>query len=129
VARLTNILNGFKIESRIYAIYTQSSQVNREIQEFLYLNEELDILDQYISLKCNNRYVHFILFPFMSLPSMYQKAKNLDTKLVAIDSKSKIEILEEGLEKSLRQETFNRLHTKHVSVKNFAFLLEEYSCV
>ena len=129
VARLTNILDGFQIESRVYAIYTESRQVDREIHDFLYLNEELDVLDQYISLKCNNRYVHFILFPFMSLPSMYQKAKNLDTKLVAIDSKSKIEILEEGLEKSLRQETFNRLHTKHVSVKNFAFLLEEYSCV
>jgi len=129
VARLTNILDGFKIESRIYAIYTESSQVNREIQDFLYLNEELDILDQYISLECDKRYVHFILFPFMSLPSMYQKAKNLDKKLLVIESKSKIEILEEGLEKSLRQEEFHRLETKHISVKNFSFLLEEYSCV
>ena len=129
VARLTNILDGFRIESRIYAIYTESSQANREIQDFLYLNEELDILDQYISLECDKRYAHFILFPFMSLPSMYQKAKNLDKKLLEIESKSKIEILEEGLKKSLRQEEFHRLETKHISVKNFSFLLEEYSCV
>ena len=128
VARLSNILDGFRIESRIYAIYTENSQVHQEIKEFLYLNEELDILDQYISLECDNRYVHFILFPFMSLASMYQKAKNLDKKLRVIE-KSKIEILEEGLEKSLQKEEFRRLQTKHISVKNFSSLLEEYSCV
>ncbi len=129
VARLTNILDGFGIESRIYAIYTESNQVNREIKDFLYLNEELDILDKYISLKCNNQYIHFILFPFMSLPAMYQKSKNLDKKLNKIGNKSKIEILEEGLESNLSQEEFRLLQTKHLSVKNFSSLVEEYSCV
>ena len=129
VARLINILDGFGIESRIYAIYTESDQVNREIQDFLYLNEELDILDQHISLKCNKQYIHFILFPFMSLPAMYQKAKNLDKKLNKIENKSKIEIIEEGLESNLSQKEFRHLQTKHLSVKNFSSLVEEYSCV
>jgi len=129
VARLTNIFDGFRIESRIYAIYTESSQVDREIHDFLYLNEELDVLDQYISLKCGSRYVHFILFPFMSLPAMYQKAKNLDNKLAKIENKSRIEILEEGLQSNLSQEEFRSLETKHILVKNFSSLLEEHSCV
>jgi len=97
--------------------------VDREIHDFLYLNEELDVLDQHISLTCNNQYMHFILFPFMSLPAMYQKAKNLDKKL------NKIEIFEEGLESNLSQKEFRSLQTKHLSVKNFSSLLEEYSCV
>ena len=129
VARLTNILDGFQIESRVYAIYTESSQVDREIHDFLYLNEELDVLDQHISLQCNNRYVHFILFPFMSLPAMYQKAKNLDNKLAKSENKSRIKVLEEGLKNNLCEEEFRRLQTKHVSVKNFSSLLKEYSCV
>jgi len=123
VARLINILDGFGIESRIYAISTESAKVDREIHDFIYLNEELDILDQHISLTCNNKYIHFILFPFMSLPSMYQKAKVLDKKL------NKIEVFEEGLESNLSQKEFQNLQTKHLSVKNFSSLLEEYSCV
>jgi len=120
IERLTNILNGFKIESRVYAISTESEHINREIVEFFYLNEELEILDMYISLECKGRYIHFILFPFMSLPSMYEKAKNLDAR---------IESLEERLKAKLPQKKLSFIDTKHVSVKDFSFLLEEYSCV
>ena len=129
VARLSNILNGFKIESRVYAITTDSEQVNREIVEFFYLNEELGVLDRYISLECHGRYIHFILFPFMSLPAMYQKARNLDKQLANREDNLKIETIKEGLESSLSKEEFHRLQTKHISVKNFSSLLEEYSCV
>jgi len=120
VERLTNILNGFKIESRVYAISTDSEHINREIVEFFYLNEELEILDIYISLECNNKYIHFILFPFMSLSTMHQKAKNLDTR---------INIFEERLKAKLPKKELSFIDTKHVSVKDFSFLLEEYSCV
>ena len=130
VARLTNILNGFKIESRVYAISTDSEQVNQEIVEFFYLNEELGILDKYISLECKGRYIHFILFPFMSLPAMHQKARNLNKKLINNrEDELKIEMIEDGLESNLSKEEFHRLQTKQISVKNFSSLLEEYSCV
>jgi hypothetical protein len=123
VARLNNILEGFNVESRIYAISTNNEYLFKEIQDFLYLNEDLEILDEYISIECSGAYIHFILFPFVSLPDMYKRAKNLDEKL------SKIEIFEEGLEESLGKRGFSSIETKHISVKNFKTLLEEYGCV
>jgi len=123
VTRLINILNGFKLDSRIYAIFTKSEYINKEIQDFIYLNEELEVLDQHISINCNGRYLHFILFPFVSLPDMYKRAKNLDEKL------NKIEVFEDGLEENLGENRFASLETKHLSVKNFNTLLEEYGCV
>ena len=122
VARLINILKGFKLDSRIYAVATKSEYLSKEIQDFLYLNEELEVLDQYISIECSGQYIHFILFPFVSLPDIYERAKKLDKRL------HKIEIFEDGLEDSLGEKGFGSLHTKHISVKNFNLLLEEYGC-
>jgi len=129
VERLTNILNGYNIDSRIYSIYTKNEDLDREIRDFLYQNELFEILDQYISIKCGENFVHFILFPFVSLPSLYQKAKTLDEELDEIESRLRVEMLEDGLKYHLSSKNFEGLRKKHVSVKLFHTLLEEYDCV
>lgn len=129
VLRLKNLLNGFAIDSRIYAIFTKNETVSGEISEILYLSEELSILDRYISLHCGEKFVHLILFPFISLPSIYQKSKNLEVELREIETTSRVEELEASIHKTLSKKESNQLTTKHISVKNFDSLLEEYSCV
>ncbi len=129
VERLTNILNGYNIDSRIYAIYTKNKYLDREIRDFLYQNELFEILDQYISIKCKNRYIHFILFPFVSLPSLHSKAKSLDEELDEIESRLRVEMLEDGLKYHLSSKNFEGLRKKHISVKLFHNLLQEYDCV
>ena len=129
VERLTNILNGYNIDSRIYAIYTKNKYLDREIRDFLYQNELFEILDQYISIKCKNRYIHFILFPFVSLPSLHSRAKSLDEELDEIEGRLRVEMLEDGLKYNLNSKNFEGLRKKHISVKLFYKLLREYDCV
>ena len=129
VERLTNILNGYNIDSRIYAIYTKNRYLDREIRDFLYQNELFEILDQYISIKCKNRYIHFILFPFVSLPTLHSKAKTLDEELDEIEGRLRVEMLEDGLKYHLSSKNFEGLRKKHISVKLFYNLLLEYGCV
>ena len=129
VLRLRNLLNGFGIDSRIYAIFTKNEVVSGEINEILYLSEELSILDRYISLRCGEKFIHLILFPFVSLPSIYQKSKNLESELSKIEIVSRVEELEESINTTLSKKESAQLTTKHISVKNFDSLLEEYSCV
>jgi len=129
VERLTNILDGYNIDSRIYSIYTKNKYLNKEIKDFLYQNELFEILDQYISIKCGNNYVHFILFPFVSLPSLHATAKSLDEELDEIEGRLRIEMLEDGLKYHLSSKNFEGLRKKHISVKIFNNLLQEYSCV
>jgi len=129
VERLTNVLNGYNIDSRIYSIYTKNEDLDREIRDFLYQNELFEILDQYISIKCGDRFIHFILFPFVSLPSLHPKAKTLDEELDEIESRLRVEMLEDGLKYHLSSKNFEGLRKKHVSVKLFHTLLEEYGCV
>ena len=73
VYRLNNILNGFNIDSRIYVMSTKNKHLHHEITDFLYNNETLEVLDQYISLVCKENYLHFILFPFVSNPNHVSK--------------------------------------------------------
>jgi len=129
VERLTNILNGYNIDSRIYAIYTKNEDLDREIRDFLYQNELFEILDQYISIKCGENFAHFILFPFVSLPSLHSRAKTLDEELDEIESRLRMEMLEDGLKYHLSSKNFEGLRKKNVSVKLFLNLLEEYGCV
>jgi len=129
VERLTNILNGYNIDSRIYSIYTKNENLDREIRDFLYQNELFEILDQYISIKCGEKFIHFILFPFVSLPSLHSRAKTLDEELDEIESRLRVEMLEDGLKYHLSSKNFEGLRKKHVSVKLFHTLLEEYGCV
>jgi len=129
VERLTNILDGYNIDSRIYSVYTKNKYLNKEIKDFLYQNELFEILDQYISIKCGNNYVHFILFPFVSLPSLHATAKSLDEELDEIEGRLRIEMLEDGLKYHLSSKNFEGLRKKHISVKIFNNLLQEYSCV
>ncbi len=129
VERLTNILDGYNIDSRIYSIYTKNKYLNKEIEDFLYQNELFEILDQYISIKCGNNYVHFILFPFVSLPSLHATAKSLDEELDEIEGRLRIEMLEDGLKYHLSSKNFEGLRKKHISVKIFNNLLQEYNCV
>ena len=126
VYRLNNILKGFNIDSRVYVMATKDKHLHHEIDDFLYNNETLEILDQYISLECNGNYLHFVLFPFVSNAAMYQKSKDLE---YAIDNKVKIDQLYLDLEKQLSAKNHEALELKHTSVENFNALLEEFTCV
>jgi len=128
VLRLTNIFDDFKIDSRIYALSTTSEYLDIEIKDFFYQNELFEILDQHISLKCGENYIHFILFPFVSNPTIYKKAKTLEIALEEIESKLRISMVEDGLKYHLSDKNFEDLKKKHISVKNFRTLLMEYSC-
>ena len=126
VYRLNNILSGFNIDSRIYVMATKDKNLHHEVSDFLYNNETLEILDHYIALNCNNNYLHFILFPFVSNSAMYQKSKDLE---LAIENKVKIDKIYLDLEKQLSDKDNEVLKIKHSSVANFNALLEEFSCV
>ncbi|CAA6820702.1 MAG: Extracellular Matrix protein PelD [uncultured Sulfurovum sp.] len=128
VIRLSNILKGYNIDSRIYSIYTKSSYVDKEIKDFLYENELFEIVDQYISIKCGNQYVHLILFPFVSSAGIHQKLKDVDTALDTIESQLRVRMLDEGLQTHLSEKSYEGLRKKHISVKNFNNLLTEYAC-
>jgi hypothetical protein len=128
VERLTNILDSYNIDSRIYSIYTKNSYLNKEISDFLYQNELFEILDQYVSIRCGDRYIHFILFPLVSLPSLHSRAKTLDEELDEIEGRLRIEMLEDGLKYNLSSENFEGLRKKHISVKLFNNLFQEYGC-
>jgi len=128
VARLNNILKGYKIDSRIYSLYTKNEYLNKEIKDFMYQNEEFGILDQYISIECGNRYIHFILFPFVSAPTIHTRAKLLDNEIDKLDSRYRVDRLEKNLHKHLSEKSYEGLRKKHISVKNFNALLQEYGC-
>jgi len=129
VVRLNNILDGFKIDSRIYTLYTENEYLDREIKDFLYQNETLEILDQYISIQCGNKYIHFILFPFLSIPSIHQQVKSLSQELEKIEEDFRIRIFEKSLASQLSENNYQILRKKNISVANFSSLLEEYACV
>ena len=129
VIRLQNILEGYGIDSRVYVISTTSERLDHEIEDFLYQNELFEILDQYIAIRCGNRYAHFILFPFISNPAIYHTAQKLNDAFDEMERQTRIEDLEENLRNHLSKESFNTLHKKQISVKNFTHLLEEYDCV
>jgi hypothetical protein len=94
----------------------------------MYQNEEFEIVDQYISIKCGNAYVHFILFPFVSAPTLYAKAKDLDKNVDELERRYRVYRLEESLKEHLNEKNYHILRKKHISVKNFNALLEEYGC-
>ena len=128
VIRLTNIYDDFKIDSRIYTLSTKNEYLDIEIKDFFYQNELFEILDQHVAIKCGENYIHFILFPFVSTPSLYKKAKDLDASLEEIESKLRVSMVEDGLKNHLSQENFEGIRKKHISVKNFNSLLLEYGC-
>jgi len=125
VARLNNILNGFNVDSRIYLITTHNETLHKEIDDFLYNNRTLEILDQYISLKCEENYAHFILFPFVSNPAMYEKSKELE---YALNNRIKVHRFKKELKEQLTTLEWEQIKTKHTSIRNFNTLLEEFHC-
>ena len=129
IIRLNNILNDFKIDSRVYIISTRNSYLNQEISDFLYQNNKLEVLDQYVSVRCGENYIHYILFPFLSTSSLFEVASNLDQALDELENNLKINILEEDLEYSLTPESHKKMRTRHVSVHTFNYLLRENYCV
>ena len=128
VIRLRNIFDDFQIDSRIYALKTENKDLNKEIEDFFYQNELFEILDQHVSIQCGKNYIHFILFPFASTPTIYEKAKTLDIALTEVENKLRVNILEDGLQQHLSVQNFESLRKKHISVKNFDSLLLEYGC-
>ncbi len=112
VLRLNNLLNGFNIESRIYVLYTNNAYLDSELKDFFYLNRELEVLDQYITIQCQERYIHFILFPFLTKAGFYQKSKNIEEQLLL----------------QIGEKNYQELEIKNSSIRNFNQLLEELSC-
>jgi hypothetical protein len=121
-------LDGFNIDSRIYSLYTTNPDLNREIDDYLNQHNLFGVLDQHISIQCGEKYIHFILFPFVSASGIYQKNSELDKAMADIESKSRIEMLKEKLEIHLSSHSFETLRKKHISVKNFNYLLMECGC-
>lgn len=128
VIRLSNILKDYKIDSRVYSLYTKNQYLDKEIEDFLYENELFEVLDQYISIKCGNQYIHLILFPFVSSAGIHNKLSDIDTALETIESQLRVRMLEEGLQAHLSDKSYKGLRKKHISVKNFNNLLKEYAC-
>ena len=126
IVRLNNILEGFSIDSRVYVLATKNKVLHQDIDDFLYNNEILEVLDQYIAVKCGDNYIHLLLFPFVSNPAMHQKSKELE---YAIENELKINKLDAKLAQHLSVKSYDSLDKKHTSVRNFNALLEEYSCV
>ena len=125
IARLNNILEGFNIDSRIYVMATTNRNLHLEIADFLYNNQILEILDQYIALECKDRYVHFILIPFVSNPAMFQKSKELE---YALENRLRMRKFDNALKEHLSLKDYKELKRKHTSVRNFNSLLEEFGC-
>ncbi|CAA6823881.1 MAG: Extracellular Matrix protein PelD [uncultured Sulfurovum sp.] len=128
VIRLSNILKDYNIDSRIYSIYTKSKYLDKEIEDFLYENELFEVLDQYISIKCGNQYIHLVLFPLVSSPTLHQRINDIDKALENIENQLRVTMLEEGLQNHLSKKNYAGLRKKHISVKNFNNLMKEYTC-
>ncbi|CAA6826962.1 MAG: Extracellular Matrix protein PelD [uncultured Sulfurovum sp.] len=128
VIRLSNILKDYNIDSRIYSIYTKSKYLDKEIEDFLYENELFEVLDQYVSIKCANQYIHLILFPFVSSAGIHNTISDVDKGLEEIEGQLRVSMLEEGLQAHLSEKSYQGLRKKHISVRNFNNLLKEYAC-
>jgi len=128
VVRLNNILNDFKIDSRLYSIHTTNKETDKEIEDFLYGNELFDVLDQYISIQCGDNYLHLVLFPFITSAGVHRKIKDLDEILENVESQLRVKMLDEGLENHLSENSYHTIRKKQISVKNFNDLLQEYAC-
>lgn len=125
VVRLSNILNDFDIDSRIYMVATKNAYLHESIGDYLYQNEQLSILDRYIAVQCGDRYIHFILFPFVSKSGVFKPSKDFNNAFEEIENQIKLQAIDEGIKYYLNHEPIN---TKHISVKNFDELLKEYGC-
>ena len=129
VVRLSNIYKDFNIDSRIYAITTKDKALDKEIEDFLYQNELLQVLDQYISIQCQGRYVHIILFPLVSNSAVHEVIKDLDRGIQDIESQQRVLLLESSLKEHLSAENYDGLTKKHIGISGFNSLLNEYNCV
>ncbi|MBU1668889.1 hypothetical protein KKC13_10770 [bacterium] len=125
VSRLSTILKDFNIESRIYSVSTKNFYLHESITDYFYQSEVLEVLDQYISIQCGNRYLHLVLFPFVSKSGVFQPAKDFDNALRDIENQIKMQAIDEGLKHYINNTPLN---SKHVSVQNFNELLKEYGC-
>jgi hypothetical protein len=128
VVRLNNILNDFKIDSRIYSIHTNNKEIDKEIEDFLYENELFDVLDQYISIQCGEHYIHLILFPLITSAGVHHILKDIDETLEDIESQLRVNMVDEGLQNHLSESSYHEIRKKQISVKNFNNLLKEYAC-
>lgn len=125
IERLSNILKDFDVDSRIYSVSTKSLYLHQSITDYFYQSELLEVLDLHISIQCGDRYVHLVLFPFVSKSGVFQPAKDFDNALRDIENQIKMQAIDEGLKHYINNTPLN---SKHVSVENFNELLKEYGC-
>ena len=129
VVRLNNILKDFDVDSRVYAVSTHNPYLHEAISDYFYQNELLQILDQYVSIECKGRYLHLVLFPFVSKSGIFKPSKDFDNALEEIENQIKMESIDEGLRHKLGSQNYEKMITKHISVSHFNQMLKEYSCV
>jgi hypothetical protein len=120
VIRLQKIKNEFGIESRVYALKTESPYLHESISDYFYKDSTLKILNQYISIECKNNYFHFIIFPFTLASTMSTMTKEFDKM---------IEEFQENLEEHLGGDIYKMVQTKSVGIEYIDHLWKEYSCV
>lgn len=129
VIRLQNIFKDFKIDSRIYSVVTTNPYLHQSLSDYFYKSELIEILDRYVTLKCQGRFVHLLLFPFVSRSGMFEPAKDFDNALEEIENNIKMQSVDDGLKYHIGTANYEALSSKHTSVMNFHILLEEYGCV
>jgi len=118
VESLTNILNGYNIDSRIYSIYTRNGDLDKEIRDFLY---QMSYLRYWINIYqlIGDNFIHLILFPFGITSLVYTQSQTLDEELDEIEGRLRIEMLEDGFKYHLSSKTLKGLEKSMLALNYF----------
>jgi len=120
VIRLKKIKKMFDIDSRIYVLQTKNPYLHELITDYFYKNNNLKVLNQYISIQCEKNYFHFIIFPFTLNSTMSMLTKEFDEI---------IKILQDTLEKQLGKEAYQDVLTKSIAIEYIDKVWKGFNCV
>ena len=120
VIRLQEIKNKFSIDSRIYVLETKSPYLHESISDYFYKNNNLKVLNQYISIQCKQTYFHFIIFPFTLASTINMLTKEFDEK---------IEALQYELEEQLGEEAYRDIQSKTIAIEYIDQIWKGFNCV
>ena len=120
IIRLKKIKTMFNIESRIYILQTKSPYLHESITDYFYKNNNLKVLNQYISIQCEENYFHFIIFPFTLASTMSMLTKEFDET---------IETLQNKLKEQIGKEAYLDVQTKSISIEYIDEIWKGFDCV
>ena len=120
VLRLQKIKKMFDIDSRIYVLQTKSHYLHESITDYFYKNSNLKILNQYISIQCEESYFHFIVFPFTLSSTMTMLTKEFEEM---------IETLQDTLEKQIGKEAYQDILSKSIAIEYMDQVWKGFDCV